>query len=1263
MALTSAALRPNDASFANSQSAYSDYYKAFANNYDMTGWPSWRSNEHTSIMNFVPRSGATKVFCPRSGATNVNSGNWNVASNWWPNGVPAANDKVVIGEGVTCTYDIVSGSPDLTWLRQDGTLFFPDNANAHLLVDTWVSTESGSVLMGSAASRVQDDKVINIEFSAARGWIDVVADTFKQSRGAIWMGKSESGGATRIWGAEKTHALRVASHTGPLSGASSLTLESSPSNWRIGDQLQLGWTSNAYGFAANTDRVRFKENLVTITAINGAIITFTPALTLNFNAPVSPWVDQQPKAWVRNLTRNVRFSTRNASTTVVEQWAHTMFMHTNDVICEFASFNNMGRTVKLLHTKMQANATTAANSPMALGGHYFSGGALNLPTEGWLVATIYGDTTAGSTLTVTGEDARGNAMSETVTFAAGGTFGSGARTAYTTPWHMNDTGVARTEKFFKKITSVVASTQTVGDYSWTHHTRSFRMTGSGVRIPRGGGRDDQSGTWVYEPVNPGTNIQGRYSFHVHRGGSNIAEMRVNGTARGCVVSGSKGWGYAHHDTHFSFIDCIAHNVGGAGFVGERGSETGVWEGCHVSMVEGWDTGKPDFTPGWGDPASQGSAFWWAGRAIGANDCVADNAPYGYTFNARFAEALSVHTDEQLDIPEAYRGRSPNIEASSPHIQSFKNNEAFAVNNGLNIIKANPLQHTTLRTMIDGLFVWSCEGGMNAEYTAHYTWLNCTVIYGFITNRSGIVYGMEIVSNLSTDHVWIRPRVSAPPAGYTQFNAIGLNHGHFGNVVENDPRQTRIVVDADLNGGNIGDYKPAIDRLISSSSYPALNPPVSIDLSAVHPTPGSVSKTLLYPVSQPPFTNGYNGWRTSGPGLVNFIDRLSVVGVDKHPLGVPTGYQEDWVDVASDSEMNGIVRRDGFRVNTVDSQKYVFVDEIFLDRVTGEVFKDVIPCNYNTYGGSENRGSTTLTNNTKPTASAFSVNCLKDGSLQIAPLANAGHPNSRQIMLRGNTQPRWGFVVRDGFSTTSSGSGTLTYIPQRGFTGTDSFKYWIMDQDGNISDTRGHTITVNVSATAPTFQANPDSATAAYETPVAFNVLTNDVGTGLTVVGSAVTSGGGSVGHVSGGTVTYTPASGFTGTATGTATVRDGALSEQTSTWSVFVSAPGSPPPSLLPPVVADPITLRIRKDRMYAINAAAGSSDPQGGPLTFGGWTSSDIAKATVIDAAGTVVYFRADQTGSVTLNLALSNSAQLSTNRVVNLVVTDRGRRFGVTR
>jgi hypothetical protein len=1271
MALTSTALRPDDASFANSQSAYSDYYKAFANNYNMSGWPSWRSNEHTSIMNFVPRSAATKVFCPRSGATNVNSGNWNVASNWWPNGVPAANDKVVIGEGTTCTYDITANAPDLTWLRQDGALVFAHNANAHILLDTWVATESAAIRIGSEALPVQASNTISIEISAARGVIDVVADTFKQSRGCIWMGKPESGGETRIFGAPKTHALRVSSHTGPLAGASTLTLESPPVGWAIGDRIQLPQTyyAQSQGFNEyNWGARRWEDDVVTVTAINGSTITFTPALTYSHNAPVSPWGDQQPKCWVRNLSRNIVISTRNASTTPIERWGHTMWMHTNHVTCDSVKFLSLGRTVKLGGGGQAGNgggitpggngwASTNAGTPWPLVGRWCSGGVANLPTEALLYFKTNPTNGWPISITVNGEDARGNVISETFSI------NNGVRTTpFTTQWHINDTSEPRTEKFFKKITQITADKNV--SLSWfnggvTWFSRSFRMTGSGVRIPRGGPTDASSASWVYEPVNAGTNIQGRYAVHIHRGGTGMAEVRANGVIRGCVVEDSPGWGYAHHGTHFNFIEDIAYKVGGSGFVSENGAETGTWSKCHASYIYGADNlTKDDDIVAWGDPGQGSHGGWWSGRAVHAQDCVFDSVVTAYSFNSRHSEGPT-HRDEELDIPEVFRGLSPNIGTASVPVQRFVRNEGFACQEYLHITKTSPQQGHDKRTVLEDMFGWSCHTGAILEYTSHYTTIRPT----FIKATSSSAYGHSnqgwaIANNLTTDQVIIRPRIS----GFEL--SLNLSHAMFGSTSTYAPANRRIVVDADLIGGSISDQN-AIDRFISSSSYPSLNPPVSLNLSSVHPSPGFVSRATH--ALRVDGTGGatWSGWRTHGTaGLTTKTDRL---GTDEYPTGafidqpnINGAPMADWIDIKSGGEMDTIVRRDGFWTNTVDSQKYVFIDEIFTDRVTGEPFKEVIPCNYNTYSGSENRGSTTLTNNSGPTASDFAVSCPANGSVQISPLANASHSGSRQIMLRGNTQPGFGSVVRDGYSDTSPGSGTLTYIPQRGFNGADTFKYWIMDQDGNLASTRGNTVTVNVSAGVPVFQANPDSATAAYETPVVFNVLTNDIGSGLTVTASAVTSGGGSVSHASGGNITYTPASGFTGIATGTATVRDAALSTQVSTWSVFVSSPGSPPPSPNAPVPPAAVTLRVRAGKLYGFNAVAGTVDPQGSPLSINGASVTDLTKVQVTDTFASVVYFRPLAAGSATVNVEIRNAAQLAATRVINLVITTRGRRFG---
>ena len=68
-------------------------------------------------------------------------------------------------------------------------------------------------------------------------------------------------------------------------------------------------------------------------------------------------------------------------------------------------------------------------------------------------------------------------------------------------------------------------------------------------------------------------------------------------------------------------------------------------------------------------------------------------------------------------------------------------------------------------------------------------------------------------------------------------------------------------------------------------------------------------------------------------------------------------------------------------------------------------------------------------------------------------------------------------------------GTITYTPNSGFTGTDSYIYTVKDDDGAESDTAEVTIEVNEGNQAPTARADRDTTTAGQSTTT--DVLAND----------------------------------------------------------------------------------------------------------------------------------------------------------------------------
>ncbi len=109
--------------------------------------------------------------------------------------------------------------------------------------------------------------------------------------------------------------------------------------------------------------------------------------------------------------------------------------------------------------------------------------------------------------------------------------------------------------------------------------------------------------------------------------------------------------------------------------------------------------------------------------------------------------------------------------------------------------------------------------------------------------------------------------------------------------------------------------------------------------------------------------------------------------------------------------------------------------------------------------------------------------------------------------------------------------------------------------GNIS------VTVDVPPNTPPV-ANPDTSTTAYNTPVTMNVLANDTdanGDTLTITGTP-TATNGTVVKNGNNTLTFTPTSGFSGTAVVTYTISDGNGGNATSTWTITVDTlPNTPP--------------------------------------------------------------------------------------------------------
>jgi hypothetical protein len=191
-------------------------------------------------------------------------------------------------------------------------------------------------------------------------------------------------------------------------------------------------------------------------------------------------------------------------------------------------------------------------------------------------------------------------------------------------------------------------------------------------------------------------------------------------------------------------------------------------------------------------------------------------------------------------------------------------------------------------------------------------------------------------------------------------------------------------------------------------------------------------------------------------------------------------------------------------------------------------------------------------NDPPVAVDDSATTPQDLAVTIPVLDNDSDPDGDALIVTAVTDPSNGAV------TISADGKTVTYTPNLGFTGSDSFTYTISDGRGG-TDTADVTVTVNPVNHAPV--ALDDEATTDEDMAVTIDVLANDTdpdpGDTLTVI--SVTQPGNGSATNNGTSVTYAPKKDFNGTDTFTYTASDGRGGTATATVTATVNAVNDPP--------------------------------------------------------------------------------------------------------
>lgn len=239
------------------------------------------------------------------------------------------------------------------------------------------------------------------------------------------------------------------------------------------------------------------------------------------------------------------------------------------------------------------------------------------------------------------------------------------------------------------------------------------------------------------------------------------------------------------------------------------------------------------------------------------------------------------------------------------------------------------------------------------------------------------------------------------------------------------------------------------------------------------------------------------------------------------------------------------------------------------------------------------GTVTVTvANQPPVAVNDAVSTLSGDYVAIEPRTNDSDPEAGALTIVSLGVPSSGSAEIIGANLGQS-LGVI-YTPATGFFGTATFTYTIRDP---LNATSTATITVTVQNRAPT--AQPDSTSTPFNTPKTLDPRTNDTdpeNSALTVVSVGPASSGTAAVANGGAAITFTPAAGFSGTATFPYTIADPGNLQSTATVAVTVQSAANNPPD----AVSDQVDLTAFFNEVtYAdVPWQLNDSDPENHPLT-----------------------------------------------------------------
>lgn len=529
------------------------------------------------------------------------------------------------------------------------------------------------------------------------------------------------------------------------------------------------------------------------------------------------------------------------------------------------------------------------------------------------------------------------------------------------------------------------------------------------------GRTDKSqAAWdvtALSNVTSTSNIKGRYSLHLHKTG--LGDMDDPVMVVGNAVSGSPGWGFAHHSANAVFAENAAFDIFGAAYAAEDGDETGSWTHNIAIKTAGIAYGesmvKDAASVARHDDGRTGEGFFFAGRLVDAKDNIAANTTHGYVWMHRGAPKNPA--TDTVDHPEIAYGKN-SVRLDQAPIQGFHDNEAFGTQVGLIVVKNSPQQEHDVRTVMDGFLNWETSTGMEITYTSHYT-----------------IRNVDLIGTENT-----RPIAQA---------ATGFRFG--GNTYD-------VVV----NGLKIDGFAEGVDFSTNTFTFPVLasdvqNILIDVAMTDVGRTYNGFDAARYRVMSSNNLVVDRLNFVSTGDRTVSWDETLYLNGTKTDSIGSrPRQFAsaDDYQAVSFHGGIVPILQTQGYYTNA--GRKVILLEDFVADRATGELvkFAHVITIDLTAaqldYIGAVNRGAIAL-GGRAPVAVDDRVSTASDRPVVIDVLANDRDPEGARIVVDGMTQPRFGDVMLadDGRS--------ILYMPGVNVSGvTDSFRYWVSDGAGNFT---------------------------------------------------------------------------------------------------------------------------------------------------------------------------------------------------------------------